>query len=237
MDQTPNIGVGSATMNTETKQLRSLLPADYNPREDLKPGDPEYDALRRGIEENGLVVPLVWNKRTKHLVGGHQRLAVLRDLGWTTVTVVTVTLTDAEERQLNIALNKIDGRWDDQALGPLIDALVDNADIDLEQLGFTDDEYDDLLRRIAADWPGDEPSDPDGDDPVDPDAELDDHASGIDLDPEIAWYTISLSVTTDERRTILSALRRIQARNPSMESSAAALVYLASQVDRYVEAP
>ena len=54
-----------------------LKPSKYNPRKDLKPGDPEYEKLRRSIEEFGYVEPVIWNKRTGNIVGGHQRYKVL----------------------------------------------------------------------------------------------------------------------------------------------------------------
>lgn len=36
-------------MQIEKKNITELLPADYNPRKDLKPGDPEYEKLKRSI--------------------------------------------------------------------------------------------------------------------------------------------------------------------------------------------
>lgn len=48
------------------------------------PGDREYESLKRAIQEFGMIDPVVFNARTKRLVGGHQRLTVLRDLGHTT---------------------------------------------------------------------------------------------------------------------------------------------------------
>ena len=42
-------------MNIEKKNVKDLLPADYNPRKDLKPGDPEYEKLKRSIEQFGYV--------------------------------------------------------------------------------------------------------------------------------------------------------------------------------------
>lgn len=42
--------------------VEQIIPADYNPRKDLKPGDPEYDKLKRSIEQFGYVEPLIWNK-------------------------------------------------------------------------------------------------------------------------------------------------------------------------------
>ena len=67
-------------MKLKTMNLSDLIPADYNPRKALRPGDSEYEKLKRSIEEFGLVEPLIWNERTNRLVGGHQRLTVMRDL-------------------------------------------------------------------------------------------------------------------------------------------------------------
>ena len=36
-------------MLIEKKKVTELIPADYNPRKDLKPGDPEYEKLNRSI--------------------------------------------------------------------------------------------------------------------------------------------------------------------------------------------
>ena len=57
--------------------VAKIKTAKYNPRKDLQPGDPEYEKLKASLQEFGVVDPLVWNKRTGNLVGGHQRLKVL----------------------------------------------------------------------------------------------------------------------------------------------------------------
>ena len=75
-------------MNIEKKNVKDLLPADYNPRKDLKPGDPEYEKLKRSIEQFGYVEPVIWNKATGRVVGGHQRLKVLIDMGISEVECV-----------------------------------------------------------------------------------------------------------------------------------------------------
>jgi len=74
---------------------------DYNPRKDLKPGDAEYDKLKRSIEQFGYVEPVIWNKTTGRIVGGHQRLKVLIDMGITEVECVVVELTETKEKALN----------------------------------------------------------------------------------------------------------------------------------------
>ena len=106
-------------MNIEKKKTAELLPAEYNPRKDLKPGDEEYEKLKRSIEEFGYVEPVIWNKKTGRVVGGHQRLKVLIDLGITEVDCVVVEMDEAKEKALNIALNKISGDWDKDKLALL----------------------------------------------------------------------------------------------------------------------
>ena len=76
-------------MLIEKKNTADLLPADYNPRKDLKPGDAEYEKLKRSIEQFGYVEPVIWNKTTGRVVGGHQRLKVLVDMGLTEVDCVS----------------------------------------------------------------------------------------------------------------------------------------------------
>ena len=42
-------------MVIQTLPVDKLIPADYNPRKDLKPGDPEYEKLKRSLTEFGYV--------------------------------------------------------------------------------------------------------------------------------------------------------------------------------------
>jgi ParB-like chromosome segregation protein Spo0J len=86
----------------ETKSLAELTPAPYNPRQI----SPEALAgLRGSVERFGLVEPVVWNRRTGSVVGGHQRLKVLQAMGESSTQVIVVDLPEAEEKALNVALN------------------------------------------------------------------------------------------------------------------------------------
>lgn len=123
-------------MQIERIKINQINPAPYNPRKDLKPGDPDYDKLRRSIDEFGCVDPIVWNKRSGNVVGGHQRLKVLIASGETEVDVSVVDLSPARERALNVALNKIAGDWDDRKLAQLLDELIAVPDFDVELTGF-----------------------------------------------------------------------------------------------------
>lgn len=123
-------------MNIEKLKLSDLNPAPYNPRKDLKPGDPEFEKLRRSIETFGFVEPLIVNRRTGNtVVGGHQRLKVLKKLGHTEAECVIVDLPETEEKALNVALNKVSGDWDDNKLEELLKGLT-AAEYDITLTGF-----------------------------------------------------------------------------------------------------
>lgn len=132
-------------MLIENKKLTDLIPADYNPRKDLKPGDEEYEKLKRSIERFGMVQPVIWNKATGRVIGGHQRLKVLIDLGHTETECVVVEMDEAQEKALNIALNKISGDWDKDKLALLISDLQ-GEDFDVTLTGFDPREIDDLFK-------------------------------------------------------------------------------------------
>ena len=132
-------------MQIEKKKVIDLVPADYNPRKDLKPGDKEYEKLKKSIDEFGYVDPLIWNKRTSRLVGGHQRLKVLKDMGIDEVDVVVVDMDEEKEKALNVALNKISGDWDKDKLMLLITDLQ-GEDFDVSLTGFDPEELDDLFK-------------------------------------------------------------------------------------------
>ena len=145
-------------MNLVTKNIDDLKGATYNPRKELKPGDKEYEKLKRSVESFGYVDPIIWNKRTDTVVGGHQRLIVMRDLGYTSVEVVEVDLDETNEKALNIALNKVSGEWDAEKLEDLLRELDVETDFDITLTGFDLDELETLYSG-AIDGIDDDPED------------------------------------------------------------------------------
>jgi len=141
-------------MEIKKMQISQIKKADYNPRVGLKPGDPAYEKLKSSIETFGFCEPLIFNRRTGHLVGGHQRLMVLKDLGYTQAEVVVVELPLEQEKACNIALNKVQGSWDEQKLALLLDELTKAPEFDVGLTGFESGEISDLLdRALNADSP------------------------------------------------------------------------------------
>ncbi|MDY0407331.1 site-specific DNA-methyltransferase [Paracerasibacillus soli] len=137
-------------MIIEKIKVEQLIPADYNPRKDLQPGDSEYEKIKRSLEEFGYVDPVIWNKTTGRVVGGHQRLKVLASMGRTEVECVVVELDEEKEKALNVALNKISGDWDKEKLAVLMTDL-DAADFDVSLTGFDASEIDDLFKDTLRD--------------------------------------------------------------------------------------
>lgn len=137
-------------MNIDIQMIAidKLNPAKYNPRIDLQPGDPEYEKLKRSIKEFGYVEPIVWNSRTGNVVGGHQRLKILKEEGQTEVMVSVVDLNDNQEKALNIALNKIGGDWDEEKLNQVFKELQEDVDIDIELTGFEIEEINDIVANF-----------------------------------------------------------------------------------------
>lgn len=122
-------------MRIKNIPIDQINPAPYNPRIDLQPGDPEYDKLAKVMDEFDLVEPLVWNETTGNLVGGHQRLKILKARGDKQVKVSIVDLPPSKEKALNVALNKTGGDWDAVKLADLLMEL-DTGDFDMELTGF-----------------------------------------------------------------------------------------------------
>lgn len=121
----------------QTLKLADLVHPPYNPRVQIERDTPEYDALKRSLEQHELVEPLVVNLCNMHCVGGNQRLTVMRDMGVEEETCVVIEQPDElKEKELCLALNKIKGRWDTEKTGEL---LRDDAVLDFET-GFDLDE-------------------------------------------------------------------------------------------------
>ena len=136
-------------MNIQKLAAAKLKAAKYNPRRDLKPGDVEYEKLRRSVEEFGYVEPVIWNSRTGNIVGGHQRYKVLTAMGYQEIDCVVVDLDEQREKALNVALNKIGGEFDIPLLTDLLrDLSADGFDVSLT--GFDAAEMDDLFRDKPA---------------------------------------------------------------------------------------
>ncbi len=132
-------------MKIETIKIKDLKPAKYNPRKDLKPEDKEYQKIKKSILKFGYVETIIVNKDLT-VIGGHQRLKILEELGYEEIECNVVDLTKDEEKALNIALNNLSGDWDNQKLEDLITELK-VKDFDLDVTGFDEEEIENMLDK------------------------------------------------------------------------------------------
>lgn len=129
-------------MIIEKKQIVDLIPAPYNPRQSTAKQEKH---LKESLMKFGLVEPIIFNKQTGYIVGGHFRVRELKKLGIKDVECVIVDLNEADEKELNIRLNANTGSWD-------WDTLANDWDVvDLEAWGLeipqfdTEPSYDELI--------------------------------------------------------------------------------------------
>ena len=130
----------------KTMKLTDLSPADYNPRKDLQPGDKEWEKISDSLQNFGLVEPLVYNERSGHIVGGHQRAKILAYQGRTEATVSVVDLDDDAEKILATKLNRVQGFWDSRKLAELL-TEIKQATGSIAETGFEDWEYESMTQE------------------------------------------------------------------------------------------
>ena len=134
-------------MKFEKRRLADLHPAEYNPRVTLRPEDSEYQQIQQSIVEFGYSDPIVINYDGT-IIKGHQRRNVMMDLGYTEAEVIVLDIRDKQkEKALNVALNKITGKWDNAILKDLLLEL-DLEGYDFSVTGFVRQDLEDLIQLV-----------------------------------------------------------------------------------------
>ena len=116
-------------------KIKDLKPALYNPRFWSKEAT---EQLKESITRFGLVDPIIVNNapnRKNVVLGGHFRLKIAKDLGYTEMPVVYVDIPDEiKEKELNIRLNKNTGSWDLSLLSEFDESLLVDIGFDSQEL-------------------------------------------------------------------------------------------------------
>ena len=128
-------------MIIEKKQIADLIPAPYNPRQSTAKQEKH---LRESLEKFGMVEPIIFNKQTGYIVGGHFRVRELKKLGIKEIECVIVDLNEDDEKELNIRLNANTGSWD-------WDTLANDWDVvDLEAWGLEIPQFENEAEELEA---------------------------------------------------------------------------------------
>jgi len=113
-------------MQIELIEINKLKPATYNPRQITTK---QYNDLKESIDKFGIVDPIIINKKTMTIIGGHQRYKIWKEkakesnVDDITIPCVVLELNKEQERELNVRLNKNTGEFD-------MDILANEFDID-----------------------------------------------------------------------------------------------------------
>ena len=126
--------IGLQNFKIERVHRDQLKSAPYNPRVITEGAKAR---LKLGLKRHGSVEPVVWNKRTGNIVGGHQRITALDSLAGTSNYLLDVSVIDVDEsreKELNVLLNNPDaqGDWD---LDKLADIFKDKT-LEVSGTGF-----------------------------------------------------------------------------------------------------
>lgn len=133
-------------MKIEIKKLSELKPAPYNPRQSNAEQEKQ---LKSSLEKFGVVEPIIFNKQTGYIVGGHFRIRELKKLGYKEIECVIVDLNEADEKELNIRLNANTGSWDWDELANNWDSeLLSDWGLDVPIILDDDNELKDLSSTI-----------------------------------------------------------------------------------------
>jgi DNA modification methylase len=120
---------------SEKRKISELIPADYNPREMT---EKQVKDLSESIERFSLADPIVINTNN-HIIGGHQRINILKlkygnNGAEVDVRIPSRKLTEKEEQELNIRLNKNLGQWDFDALANFDEEMLKDVGFDSKEL-------------------------------------------------------------------------------------------------------
>lgn len=108
--------------------------------------------LKESILQYGFIEPVIYNKKTKQIVGGHQRIKAAIQEGIKLVPVIQVDWSKKKQKAANLALNKISGDWDYSRLKEYIESIdlevKDPNDLDSYITGFTDEDLKEIDLEI-----------------------------------------------------------------------------------------
>ena len=144
------------------EEIGTLTPWDQNPRQNAT----AVDSVAASIERFGFGSPIIARESDRVVIAGHTRLKAAQKLGLDKVPVRFLDLDPAQARALALADNRIGeiAEWDDDMLSRVLAEL--NEEIDLDGLGWSDDEIQALLDDVPDLGTSDPEPDTSGDDEI-----------------------------------------------------------------------
>tara|TARA_Y100001963_G_scaffold157866_1_gene255464 strand:+ start:6224 stop:7573 length:1350 start_codon:yes stop_codon:yes gene_type:complete len=128
--------------------VEELTPWPDNPRLN----DDAVTAVADSIQRFGFSSPIIARKENRMIIAGHTRFKAAKLLGYKEVPVRLMDLSQDQSRLLALADNKIGelSLWDEDKLSEVIHSMNEEG-LDLDGLGFSEEELDSLLKETDLD--------------------------------------------------------------------------------------
>jgi len=127
--------------------VSSLKPSPYNPRKKLTSIDVEYNEIKESLKNFGMAECIVINKRTGWVVGGEQRINVMKELRVDKCPAMIVDLDEGDEKELNLALNEVKGRYNPAKLKGILDSIMEKKK--KMPIGFDTKKFEDMMKQLG----------------------------------------------------------------------------------------
>lgn len=145
-------------LQVENKPVTALKPFQENPK---RHGGEQLRRLKKSMREFGWTNPILISQDNM-IIAGHARYEAAKQLGFTEVPTIYIDLPYNKAVSYVLADNRLAeiAEQDDEQLNTLLESVYNDAEIDIEALGFTDGEIDRILagveEEISEDTGGDE---------------------------------------------------------------------------------
>jgi ParB-like chromosome segregation protein Spo0J len=133
-----------------SEKLRPLLvPVETLSTHPENPRRGDVERIAASLRRFGQTKPIVVQEGSGAIVAGNHTYRAALEVGWSHIAVVPTEMDDDEARAYLIADNRTSdlGGYDDEALSAALNRLMDSGK--LEGTGYTADEVDDEIARIA----------------------------------------------------------------------------------------
>lgn len=144
-------------MNPTPDHEEAVLPLDAihpDPANPNKHPERNLDAIKASLQRFGQREPILVQKGTDRIIGGHGRLEAMRALGWTEALCWRLPLDDTQAAALGIALNRTAelAERDQDALARILQSFEGDEEL-LWAAGYSRNELSDLLERVDPEFP------------------------------------------------------------------------------------
>lgn len=137
------------TLKIEYVGIDSISPNPYNPNEQ---DEHAFELLLRSIEDDGFTQPIIVNEANRLIVDGEHRWTAAKQLGFQSIPVVFVNMSDTQARLSTLRHNKARGSHDIGLEASILRdlAALGATEIVREALALSDSELERMLIEVPA---------------------------------------------------------------------------------------